>query len=72
MAINVQMISLTHENLHFLHYPVREVIYELVDVLGQFSVILQPLNFCKAEFTYINSAGRREKSQKYFDLSAFN
>ena len=32
MAINVQRISLAHEKLHFLHYSVREVTYELIDV----------------------------------------
>ena len=42
MAINKRRISLTNEKLHFLHYSVREVIYALIDVLGQFSVILQP------------------------------
>ena len=42
MAINVQEISLTYEKLHFLHYSVREVINELIDVLGHFSVIYQP------------------------------
>ena len=58
MAINVQKISLTHEKLHFLHYSVREIIYELIDVLGHFSVILQPCHFCNVEFTYVSSAGR--------------
>ena len=58
MAINVQRISLTHEKLHFLDYSGREVIYELIDFLGHFSVILQPLNFCETEFTYICIAGR--------------
>ena len=53
MAINVQRISLTHKMWHFLHYSVREVIYELIDVLGHFSVILQPCNFCKVESIYI-------------------
>ena len=42
MPINVQRISLTHEKLHFLHYSAREVIYALIDILGHFSVILQP------------------------------
>ena len=42
MAINVQRISLTHEKLHFLHYSVPEVIYELINVLGHFAVTLQP------------------------------
>ena len=73
MAIDVQRISLTHEKLHFLHYSVREVIYEVIDVLGYFSVILQPRNFFKVEFTDILVlVGQREKSHKYFDLSTFN
>ena len=74
MAINVQRISLTQEKLHFLHYSVREVIYELIDVLGHFSVILQPKNLCKGQFTCICSAGRRARkiTKKRFDLSAFN
>ena len=58
MAISEQTISLIHEKLHFLHYSEGEVIYKLIDVLGHFSVILQPLDFCKVEFTYICSAGR--------------
>ena len=42
MAVNIRMISLIHEKLHFLHFSVRGVIYTLIDVLGYFSVILQP------------------------------
>ena len=42
IAISVWRISLTHGNLHFLHYSVRGVISALIDVLGHFSVILQP------------------------------
>ena len=42
MAVNVRGISLTHEKLHFLHYYVLGVIYALIDVLGDFSVIWQP------------------------------
>ena len=73
MAINVQRISLTQEKLHFHHYSVREVIYELIDVLGHFSVILQPLNFVKLNLpVFIVLVGQREISQKYFDLSALN
>ena len=56
MAINARRTSLTHEKLHFLHYSVRGVIYALIDVLGHFSVFLQPRNLCKVEFTYICSA----------------
>ena len=58
MAINVQRISLTHEKLHFLHYSGGEVIDALIDVLGHFSVILQPCNFCKVEFTCICGVAR--------------
>ena len=73
MTINVQRISLTHEKLHFLHYSVREAIYELIDVVGYFSVILQPGNFCKVDLTYVCSTARTaRKITKYFDLSAFN
>ena len=46
----------------FMHYSVRGVIYALIDILGNFSVILQPWNFCKVEFTYISSA--RETARK--------
>ena len=56
MAMNVQWISLTHEKWYFLHYSARGVHYDLIDVLGHFTVILQPWNFCKVEFTYISSA----------------
>ena len=42
MAANVRRISLTYEKLHFIHYSVRGVTYPLIDVLGHFSVILQP------------------------------
>ena len=56
MAINVQGISLTHEKMQFFHYSVLGVIYALIDALGHCSVILQPWNFCKVEFTDICSA----------------
>ena len=62
MAINVQRISLTHEKLHFLHYSVREVIYELIDILGHFSVILQPRKFVKFNLPiFVVLVGQREK-----------
>ena len=32
--------------------------YDLIDVLGLFSVILQPLNFNKVKFTDTSSAGK--------------
>ena len=73
MAINVQRISLTHDKFYFLHYSVREVIYALIDVLGHFQ------SFCNHEFfgnlnlpVLVALVGQREKSQKYFDLSAIN
>ena len=56
LAIDVWRISLTHEKLHFLHYSVQGVRYALINVLGSYSVILQPLTFCKIEFTNIPSA----------------
>ena len=34
----------------------RGVFYDLINVLGHFSVFLQPQDFGKAEFTYISSA----------------
>ena len=36
MAINMGMLSLTHEKLHLLHYSVLGVICTLIDVLGHF------------------------------------
>ena len=36
MVINVQFISLTHEQLHFLCWSVRGVLYDLLNVLGPF------------------------------------
>ena len=58
MAINGRTTSLTHEKLRFLHNSVRGAIFALINVLGHFSVILQPGNFSKVEFTFICSAGR--------------
>ena len=58
--------------------PLRIVLFEespynLINVLGPFSVILQPLDLHEVEFTDTSSAGKaRGKSSKYSDLSAFN
>ena len=41
MEINGQRISLTHEKVHSLDRSVRGVLYDLINVLGPFSVILQ-------------------------------
>ena len=39
--------------------------YDLIDVLGPFSLILQPWNFCKIEFSYISSGlEANEKNHK--------
>ena len=62
MAINVQRIALIHEKLHFLNCSVRGVHYHLINVLGPFSIILQPRNFYKVKFAYISSA--RETARK--------
>ena len=50
------------------------VLYDLINFFKDFfSVILQPRNFCKVEFTDISSSGKTaRKSQKCVDLSAFN
>ena len=46
--------------------------YDLIDVLGLFSVILSQWNFYKVELTYNSSAGKiARRIIKYFDLSAF-
>ena len=51
----------------------EENLYDLVNVLGPFSIILQPLNLYKVEFTYVSSARKTaRKATKYFDLSVFN
>ena len=42
LAINVPRIALNHEKFHFLHCSVRGVLYDLINVLGPVSVILQP------------------------------
>ena len=51
----------------------RRVLYHLFNVLGHFSVILHPRNFCKVEFTHISSARKTaRKSRNYFNLLALN
>ena len=73
MAINVKRISLIHEKLHFRHYSVRGVIYELIDVLGHFQSFCNHELFVKLNLpVFLVLVGQREKSQKYFDLLAFN
>ena len=64
MAINVQRIPLTDEKLHFLHYSVQEVMHELIDVLGHFSVILQPKNFVKLNLPIFLVLVDSEKNHK--------
>ena len=72
MAIDVQRIFLTNEELHFLHYSMREVIYKLIDVLGHFQSFCNHEIFVKLNLPlFVVLVGQREKSQKYFDLSAF-
>ena len=45
----------------------------LIAVLGNFSVILQPYNFCKLNLPiFVVLVRQREKSQKYFNILAFN
>ena len=64
MAIIVQMISLTHEKLHFLHYSVREVIYELIDVSAIFQSFCNHEIFVKLSLPiFVVLVGQREKSQ---------
>ena len=47
------------------------VLNDLIDVLGNFSVILQQLDFEKFNFLILLGFVRqREKSQKFFDLLA--
>ena len=47
MAIKVQRIALTHKKLPFVGCPVLGILYELISVLGPFSVIVQKFNFLK-------------------------
>ena len=56
MAINLQWISLTHEQLHLLLIGARSLFHK-INVLGHFEVILQASNFCKVKFADISSAG---------------
>ena len=73
VAINVQRISLTQEKLHFLHHSVREVIYELIEVWAIFQSFCNHDIFVKLNLPmFVVLVGKREKSQKYFDPSAFN
>ena len=50
----------------------KENPYNLINVLGPFSVILQPRNFNKVLSTLRVQAKHREKSQKYFNLLSFS
>ena len=53
MAINVQGISLIHEQVHYGF--VQRFLYYLITVLDPFSVILQSYNLCKVELTYVSN-----------------
>ena len=65
MAINVQGIYLSRVKLPFLYSSAREGgLYDLINVLGPFSVTLQPLNFCKIEFTYFSSGRKTARKIK--------
>ena len=73
MAIKVQRISLTHEKLHLLQYSVRGVIYALIDVLGHFQSFYNYEIFVKLNLPiFVVLVRQGEKSQKYFNLVAFN
>ena len=74
MVNNVQRISLIHEMLHFVHYFVQGVIYDLIDVLGHFSVICNHAIFVKLNLpTFVVLVRQREKlKKKYFNLLASN
>ena len=50
LAIYAQRISFTHKQLHFLHWSLRSFLYDLINVLGPFSVIFQPKDYHKVEF----------------------
>ena len=56
MPINVQRIALTHETLHFLYSSAQGVLYDFINALALFLVILQQRNSCKVEVNYISSA----------------
>ena len=73
MAMKVQWISLTHEQLHFSLLVCERSPYDLINVLGHFSVISQPQNVCKVEFSNISSAlETMRKIAKCFDLLGCN
>ena len=73
MAINVQRISLTHEKLHLLQCSVRGVIYALISVLGHFQSFYNYEIFVKLNLPiFVVLVRQGEKSQKYFNLVAFN
>ena len=69
MAVTVQWISLTCEQFFFLYRSVRGVLYDLIIVLGKFSVIVQLCNFCGVGFTYTSGArrGPSRESRENFD-----
>ena len=62
------------ENLRLVSVESGERPNDLIDVLGHFSVILQPWNFYEVKFTDTFSAGKTEckNHKKYFILSALN
>ena len=73
MAINLRRISLAHERWHFLHYSVRGAISALIDVLGHFQSFCNHEIFVKLNLPVLVVLVRQEeKSQKYFNLLAFN
>ena len=73
MAINVRRTSLTRETLHTLHCSARGVIYALIDVLGHYSVTCNNEIFAKLNLPiFVLLVKQVGKSQKYFNLLAFN
>ena len=58
--------------MNFLYRSMlRSILYDLIDVLSPFSVILQPMNFFKVEFA--NNSNAHEIAgtiAKYFDFSS--
>ena len=56
MAINVQCISLTREQLHFSYWFVWWSLYNLINILGHFSIILHQWDLRKVEFVDVSSA----------------
>ena len=63
MAMDVKRISVTDEELDFLHGSVQGVLYDLINVLGPSSVIFQPRNF-RSEFAYISGAHNTTRKVK--------